>query len=108
VIRTIILGFLVDLFRLLLIQKGKLLLVLLTLTGAVLGLVYGVFSGFLAYLFHVPGVIYLFLAPRIISNVIFGALGGIASFYLLDKLSWNMQNQKEQNGKSGRQKTLKI
>lgn len=86
-VRTVLLGILIDITRITLPRGGFLLLGWLTVIGGILGFIFGAFSLMFATLLHVPDVIYLFSAPRLFFNTFFGLISGPLSYYLLDRIS---------------------
>lgn len=85
-VRLVLLGICIDLIDSLLPRKKKLRFTMLILVGFLLGVLFGLFTGVLAYLFRVPEIVYLFLAPRIISNGIFGTIGGFLTVFVFDRV----------------------
>jgi len=81
--RLVLLGFTVDIFQISLPTRGWRLFLGLTISGAMVGLLFAFFGIFWATLFNTPNIIYLFAAPRFIFNTIFGAISGSLSYTLL-------------------------
>jgi hypothetical protein len=85
--RLILLGFSVDCLLLLSPRKrGWRLMLFLSICGGATGLLFAVFGIFWASVFRVPGIIYLFAAPRFIFNAVFGVISGSFSYFLLSDI----------------------